>query len=115
MKSILLFFVLLLFKNVFAQIDKGTWVGGGCGNMYSYNDNYTAPSVNGTAKYTSLDVSASIDYFLFDKYSGGLQPYFSSFKGESSGGGTTNSYRLAIGPVARPTYGYSRTGRNFIY
>ncbi len=36
-----------------------------------------------------------------DKLSGGLRPYFSTFKGESSGGGITNYYRLAIGPFVR--------------
>lgn len=58
MKNLLLFFVLLLFKNVHAQIDKGTWLVGGSGSMYSYNEDYTAPSVNVTAKYTSVDLSA---------------------------------------------------------
>lgn len=75
-------------------------VGGG-GSFYSYDEDYTAPSLDVTAKYTSVDLSASVGYFIVDKLSGGLRPYFSSFKGKSSGGGSTNSYRLAVGPFAR--------------
>lgn len=102
MKLLLINLTLLFIStSSFAQLDKGTWLAGGTGSFYSYNEDYTAPSVDVTAKYTSIDLSASIGYFLADKFSAGLRPYFSSFKGESSGGGTTNSYRLAVGPFVR--------------
>ncbi|HEU5164211.1 MAG TPA: hypothetical protein VFU29_01655 [Chitinophagaceae bacterium] len=97
---IALLFTLTL-TSAHAQLTKKNWLVGGAGSFYSYNEDYNAPSVDVTAKYTSIDLSASIGYFFVDKFSAGLRPYFSSFKGESSGGGSTNSYRLAIGPFAR--------------
>lgn len=109
------FFIACIISTVsisaFGQLSKNTWLIGGSGSFYSYNEDYTAPSVNITAKYTSIDLSASIGYFLADKFSAGLRPYFSSFKGQSSGGGTTNSYRLAIGPFAR--YYFLKTDKQF--
>ena len=102
MKQLQMLVAVLIFTfNTYGQLTKSTWLLGGSGSMYSYNEDYTAQSVNVTAKYTSIDLSSSIGYFFFDKFSGGLRPYFSSYKGESSGGGTTNSYRLAIGPFVR--------------
>jgi hypothetical protein len=85
----------------FGQLTKKTWLVGGAGSLYSYNEVFTASNINVTAKYTAIDLSASVGYFFIDKFSGGLRPYFSSFKGESSGGGITNYYRLAIGPFLR--------------
>lgn len=90
-----------LSMSAYSQIDKDIWLVGGMGSMYSYNEDYTAPSVNVTAKYTSIDLSANVGYFFADKFVTGIRPYFSSFKGQSSGGGVTNSFRLAIGPFAR--------------
>lgn len=84
-----------------SQLTKGIWLVGGSGSFYSYHEDYQTPSVDVTAKYTTIDVSASIGYFSIDKLSGGLRPYFSSFKGESSGGGIINYHRLAVGPFAR--------------
>lgn len=107
MKQLLLFPLLFLF--VFpsqGQLMKNNWLIGGSGSLYSYNENYSAPTYNQTAKYTSIDVAASAGYFIVDKFAVGLRPYFSSYKGEvtsasAGSGGSTNSYRLAIGPFAR--------------
>lgn len=102
MKHILLLFISGAYlTSASGQLNKKIWLIGGTGSVYSYNEDYTAPSVNVTAKYTSIDLSASVGYFFIDRLSGGLRPYFSSFKGESSGGGSTNSYRLAVGPFTR--------------
>ena len=96
-----------------AQLDKGVWLGGGSGSFYSYNETYTSPTYNNTAKYTTIDVSASLGFFFIDKLAAGLRPTFSSYKGEvtSPGGGKTNSYKIAIGPFAR--YYFLNTDKPF--
>lgn len=75
---------------------------GGSGNLNSYNEDYTYPSSQfGTAKSTEINLSVSGGYFIIDKLAGGLRPTFFFIKGESSGGGKWNQYRLAIGPYVR--------------
>lgn len=102
MKHYLLFLPLLFLSLVGkSQLTKGVWFVGGSGSLFSYQEDYSASAVNVSANYTSVDLSASIGNFFLHKFCGGLRPYFSSYKGESSGGGSTNSYRLAIGPFAR--------------
>ncbi|MFZ6026006.1 MAG: hypothetical protein ACOYVG_16320 [Bacteroidota bacterium] len=98
------FLLLLLFSSAFqsfGQLTKNNWLVGGSGSLFSYNEKYTYPTINGTAKYTSIDLSASVGYFFIDKFSGGLRPYLSIYKGSSSGGGSANNLKLAIGPFVR--------------
>lgn len=116
MKHLILFFALLIYKNAHSQIEKGVWLIGGSGNFYSYNEDYSTPSYSQTAKYTSIDVAASVGHFLVDKFAVGLRPSFSFYKGKvisaSIGvGGSTNSYRIAIGPFAR--YYFLKTDKQF--
>ena len=102
MKNLILFFALLLFKNAHAQLDKGIWLVGGTGSLYSYTENYNTPTFNQTSKYTSIDMAASIGYFIADKFVVGLRPSFSSYKGvviNTTGG--TNQYKLSVGPFVR--------------
>ncbi len=87
--------------NTYGQLMKNTWLIGGTGSSYTYTDNTSYQSGSYTSKYTSVDISASVGYFVMDKLAGGLRPTFSSYKGSTSGGGSTNSYRLAIGPFVR--------------
>ena len=102
MKQILLLFLVFSFLlTSYGQLSKNSWLVGGSGSLYSYNEDYTAPSINVTTKYISIDLSASIGYFFADKFSGGIRPYFSSFKGESSGGGSMDNSKIAIGPFLR--------------
>jgi hypothetical protein len=82
-------------------LTKKTWLVGGAGSLYSYNEDYTFPLAIGTAKYTSVDLSASVGYFFVNKFSAGLRPYLSIYKGSSSGGGSANNLKLAVGPFAR--------------
>jgi hypothetical protein len=100
-----IFFLALLLSSVcfssYGQLTKNIWLVGGSGSIYSYNEDYTAPSVNVTAKYTSIDLNASVGYFFLDKMCAGLRPYFSTFKGESSGGGSSNDLKFALGPFLR--------------
>lgn len=102
MKSFLISSIATLFLiSAQGQLTKKNWLIGGSGNLYTYNEDYTTPSTTITGKYTSIDLSASVGYFFLNKFSAGIRPYFSSFKGKSSGGGQTNYYRFAIGPFAR--------------
>ena len=102
MKHLLLFFIITVQLTVAkAQLNKLTWLVGGSGSLYSYNEDYTTSSLDVNAKYTSIDLSANVGYFVADKLVAGIRPYFSSFKGKSSGGGLNNSYHLAVGPFIR--------------
>lgn len=106
-----IFAIFLIAFSSKGQLTKNNWLVGGTGSFYSYNEDYTAPSVDVTGKWRSIDLSASLGYFFVDKFSAGIRPYFSSYKGESSGGGSTNYYMLAIGPFTR--YYFLQTDRPF--
>lgn len=112
MKSFFLTVLVCAFSiSSFGQLTKKTWLVGGSGSLYSYNEDYSSSNTNFTAKYTNVDISASIGYFVIDKLSAGLRPTFSSFKGESSGGGSTNNYKIAVGPFLR--YYFLNTEKQF--
>lgn len=83
------------------QLAKNTWLVGGAGSFYTYNEDYVSFYQEVTNKSTKADLSASIGHFFFDKLAGGVRPYFSTFKSNSSGGGYTNNYKIAIGPFVR--------------
>ncbi len=101
-KPCTLFIFCFVCLNATSQLSKGTWLIGGSGNLNSFNEVYTLPNTaSGTAKYTSLEFSASVGYFVQSKLSAGIRTSFSSLKGESSGGGAANWYRLAAGPYVR--------------
>lgn len=104
MKQVLLFLTALFFLSFssIAQLEKKTWLVGGSGSFYTYTEDYSTPTYNQTSKYTSIDVAASIGYFLADKFVVGLRPSFSSYKGvvvNTTGG--TNQYKLSVGPFVR--------------
>lgn len=101
MKPLLSVAFIFLTSQSFGQLTKNNWLIGGAGSFYKYNEAYRTPVSNVTGRWTSIDLSASVGYFFVEKFSVGVRPYFSSFKGESTGGGSTNYYRLAIGPFAR--------------
>jgi len=102
MKSLFLSAVICTVSiSAFGQLSKSTWLIGGNGSLYSYNEKYSYPLASGTSKYTSIDLSASIGYFFVNKFSAGLRPYLSIYKGSSSGGGSANNLKLAVGPFAR--------------
>lgn len=93
--------IIFISLNVTAQLTKKTWLFGGSGSYYSYNEKYIAPSVSFTGKYASLDLTASVGYFFVDKFTAGLRPYLSIYKGNSSGGATPYDFKLAAGPFIR--------------
>ena len=94
-----------------AQLDKKNWLLGGSGSLYSYDENYNSQQGNLTGKYTNIDISASIGYFIDNKFVGGLRPFFTSEKGYSSGGGSANSYKIGIGPFVR--YYFLKSDKQF--
>ena len=100
MKRFLFLFSLLSFITANSQITRHTWQVGGTGSFYSYNEDYRVSTISSTGKWTSIDLSASVGYFVVDKLSAGLRPFFSSFKGENTSG-SSNYYVLAVGPFAR--------------
>lgn len=98
----LLFFFSLIFSISFGQLTKKTWLVGGSGSLYSYHDDNVYPLQSFTAKYTNIDIAASVGYFFVDRFAAGLRPYLSTYKGESlGGGGSANDLKLAIGPFVR--------------
>ncbi len=55
----------------YGQLTKNTWLLGGAGSSYTYTETFNASSAYYTAKYTSIDIAASVGYFFLDKFSGG--------------------------------------------
>ena len=100
-------FLFLLFATSFltatSQLTKGNWLVGGTGKFYAYNASFSSATYNTEAKYTQIDLSPSVGYFVIDKLVFGLRPTFSSIKGKvtSSGGLSTNVQRYWIGPFGR--------------
>lgn len=100
-------FFLILFAAITikssAQLDKKTWLAGGSASLQSYNMEYKSSFNNSTAKFTHIEISAPVAYFVADKLAFGLKPTFSSVKGKvtSPGGGSTNLQRYWIGPFGR--------------
>jgi hypothetical protein len=105
MKPTFLLFLLLVtsFFTAHSQLDQGTWLAGGTGKFYSYTSDYSSAAYSNTAKYTQIDLSPNIGYFIIDKLAFGLKPTFSSIKGKVTtiGGLSTNVQRYWIGPFAR--------------
>lgn len=104
MKYVLLFFSILVFSiSAKCQLDNGIWLVGGSGKFYSYNSTYSSTTYSNEAKYTQIDLSPSIGYFIADKLAFGIKPTFSSIKGKvtTAGGGITNVQRYLIGPFGR--------------
>jgi hypothetical protein len=104
MKKFLILLLLLqvsFFAN--AQLNKNTWLVGGNGKFYSYKSVLNSPSYNNEGKFTQIDLSVPVGYFVADKLAFGLKPTFSSIKGEitTPGGLTTNVQRYWIGPFGR--------------
>ena len=104
MKTLMLLFFMLSFSiTTWSQLDKGNFLVGGTGKFYSYTSTNSSSSYNVEAKYTQIDLSPAIGYFVADKLAFGLKPTVSSIKGKvtSAGGGSTNVQRYLIGPFGR--------------
>ncbi len=85
-----------------SQISKGYWLLGGGGQFYSYISRHTSTVYNSEYKYTKIDLSSNVGFFVKDRLAIGIRPAFSSNKGESIPGGIrTNIQRYWIGPFMR--------------
>lgn len=112
MKSTLMFLTTFLFFQANSQIQKGNWLAGGSGSFYSYNQKYTSQNNSTEGVYTSIDLSASVGYFFFERFAAGLRPGFSYFKGKVDAQGEVGSpTKLLIGPFAR--YYFLKTDKPF--
>lgn len=114
------FFLMLLSLNLtltaFSQITKNNWLVGGSGKLFSDNSDYNSTAYSYTAKFTQIDISASVGYFLADKLALGLRPTFSSIKGKVTaiGGMSTNTQHYWLGPFARYYFLPSDKQLNFL-
>lgn len=95
--------LLLVLFSAHGQLDKKSWLVGGNGTFYSYNENYSSPFYSSAGKFTQIDLSPVVGYFVAPKLALGIRPSFSSIKGKitSNGGGSTNVQRYWIGPFVR--------------
>lgn len=104
MKSFTFSFLFLSISlSTWSQLDKGNFLVGGSGKFYSYNSTNSSSNYNIESKYTQIDLSPVIGYFVIDKLAFGLKPTLSSIKGKVTdvGGGSTNVQRYLIGPFGR--------------
>ncbi len=85
-----------------SQLTKGNWLVGGSGSFYTYHEDFKSPpGQHLTAKNTSIDISGSVGYFSIEKSVAGLRATVSSVASESSGGGSMNNVKFALGPFVR--------------
>lgn len=105
MKHIFSFFSLLVLAGTaFGQITKGHWLVGGSGRFYSYQNNYQTSTFTSNGKYTQIDLSPTVGYFLADKFSMGLKTTLTSIKGDFTfigGTGGTDNQRYLFGTFGR--------------
>jgi hypothetical protein len=105
MKHIFLtFFLFLTTTLVFGQLTKGHWLVGGSGRFYSYKNEFLSSISTNSGKYTQIDLSPNVGYFLADKLALGLKTTISSLKGNwtfASGTGATNTQRYLFGVFGR--------------
>lgn len=104
-KMTLVVFLILISKRGISQLDQGNWLVGGNAKFYSYtnkNSSITGGYSN-EGKYTEIEISPNIGYFIGDKVALGLKTSFVSFSGRvtSPAGLETNTRRLWVGPFGR--------------
>ncbi len=101
MKKIVLFiicvFSCILVSN--AQLKKRTWLVGGSGSFYSYTQELKSQITNDEAKYTEINLNASLGYFAIDKLALGAKSSFSYLKGRD--GAFYSPTRFLLGPNVR--------------
>lgn len=93
-------------NTTFAQLTKGHWLVGGSGKFYSYENEYIASTFTSNGKYTQIDLSPNIGYFLADKFALGVKSTISSIKGDFTvvggvGNGGSSSQRYLFGAFGR--------------
>jgi len=102
-KITMLFAFLITILCASAQLDKGTWLGGGNGSFYTYTEKFDDPVSDPDAKYTNINISLNAGYFIMDKLAIGLNPAYYFYKGKQIG--VTIYYEkptnFTIGPFVR--------------
>lgn len=106
MKKSFFFFLAIFFTtHPFAQLTKGHWLVGGSGKFYSYKNEIISNVSTENGKYTQIDLSPNIGYFLADKLAFGLKTTISSIKGDftvvGGGRGGSSSQRYLFGAFGR--------------
>jgi hypothetical protein len=107
MKHIFLtFFLFLTTTLVFGQLTKGHWLIGGSGRFNTYKNEIFNSVSTSNGKYTKIDISPNIGYFLADKFAVGLKTTITSIKGDFSvvggvGTGGSNTQRYSLGLFSR--------------
>lgn len=107
MKHILSFsFLLLVANSTFGQLTKGHWLVGGSGSFYSYKNEIISNVSTTNGKYTQINISPNIGYFLADKFALGMNTTVTSIKGDDTvvggnGSGNSSSQRYLIGLFGR--------------
>lgn len=89
------------------QLDKKTWLVGGSGSFYSYNETQTISANTLFFKNSNIEVSPSIGYFFMDKLALGIRQTLMWQKSDfirSAGnvsGGYSNQLKYNVGPFGR--------------
>ena len=84
-----------------AQLDKGTWLIGGSGSFSSITNHYSGGSTNFDSDVTEINISPVVGYFLFDKFSAGLKPSYTTSEQRDIQNSWSDVKRFEIGPFAR--------------
>ncbi|MEN9459309.1 hypothetical protein [Sediminibacterium sp.] len=105
-KPLYLIFFLLMTNSICGQLTKGHWLIGGSGRFYSYKNEYSTSSFISNGKYTQIDLSPIVGYFIADKFVLGLKSTISSIKGDFTvvggvGNGGSSSQRHLFGAFGR--------------
>lgn len=107
MKHIFCFiYFLVLTASTFGQLTKGHWLVGGSGRFYSYKNEIVSSVSTTNGKYTQIDISPNIGYFIVDKFALGIKSTVSTIKGNYNvvsgvGLGGSNGQRYSIGVFSR--------------
>lgn len=107
MKHIFLsFFLLTITGFAFGQLTKGHWLVGGSGRFNTYKNEIISSVSTTNGKYTQIDISPTIGYFLADKFAVGLKTTITSIKGDFTvvggvGTGGSNTQRYSLGLFSR--------------
>lgn len=85
------------------QLQKSNWLVGGTGSFYAFTSRSISDIYDVKSKYTRIDISPNLGYFVSDKLAFGLKPSFSSFKRKNVGSDDPlgNIQRYSFGPFGR--------------
>ncbi len=102
-KLLLIFIVTTTFFSAHSQLAKNDWLIGGSGNFYTFTPSYINSPGYLNPRYTKINISPNIGYFVADKVAFGLGATFSSYKQKGADPYyiLSNFKRYLIGPFGR--------------